>query len=239
MSLSKEQFIKALSASNVLTEKRENFIIALYGFSDQSATPDQLAMALGYSNKVVVNGLIGNLGKSIADLHGIEKESLDDEWWPIVAGSWFSKTGDFHWQMHENLCNAMLDLNIVPSKTDNLAGNYTSEEDYSEGDSNVVNANRYERNRKARQACIAHYGVACQVCGFDFEEVYGPEFGAGYIHVHHLIEISSIGEEYKVDPVADLRPVCPNCHAMLHRRRPAFSIKEFSDLMHSASNGNN
>jgi 5-methylcytosine-specific restriction protein A len=31
------------------------------------------------------------------------------------------------------------------------------------------------------------------------------------------VPISTIGEEYQLDPVKDLVPVCPNCHAMLHR----------------------
>jgi 5-methylcytosine-specific restriction protein A len=29
-----------------------------------------------------------------------------------------------------------------------------------------------------------------------------------------------------LDPEADLRPVCPNCHAMLHRTKPAMSVSE-------------
>jgi 5-methylcytosine-specific restriction protein A len=31
------------------------------------------------------------------------------------------------------------------------------------------------------------------------------------------VPISTIGKEYLLDPVKDLVPVCPNCHAMLHR----------------------
>ena len=50
----------------------------------------------------------------------------------------------------------------------------------------------------------------------DFEETYG-ELGRGFIHVHHLVPISSIGKTYQIDPINDLAPVCPNCHAMLHR----------------------
>jgi 5-methylcytosine-specific restriction protein A len=50
----------------------------------------------------------------------------------------------------------------------------------------------------------------------DFEKMYG-EIGHGFIHVHHIIPISTIGEEYKIDPIKDLVPVCPNCHAMLHK----------------------
>ena len=96
---------------------------------------------------------------------------------------------------------------------------------YTEGAVRRVEVNSYERDRAARQACISHYGTACSVCDFVFEERYGP-VGSGYIHVHHLVPISAIGEDYKVDPIEDLRPICPNCHAMVHRRRPPYSIDD-------------
>jgi hypothetical protein len=80
--------------------------------------------------------------------------------------------------------------------------------------------NRYERDPNARRACIAHYGAMCQVCEFDFEKTYGP-IGVGYIHVHHLTPLASIGQVHEVDPVADLVPLCPNCHAMVHAGRSA------------------
>lgn len=80
-----------------------------------------------------------------------------------------------------------------------------------------VTINSYERNSKARKKCIEHYGISCQVCGMNFEEVYG-QLGEGYIHVHHIVPLYKIGEEYEVDPINDLIPVCPNCHAMLHTK---------------------
>lgn len=94
---------------------------------------------------------------------------------------------------------------------------------YLEGSTTQIAVNKYERNRVARARCIDHYGPHCQVCGFDFQNMYG-ELGANFIHVHHLRELSEIGEEYEVDPITDLRPVCPNCHAMLHRTRPALAL---------------
>ena len=71
----------------------------------------------------------------------------------------------------------------------------------------------------ARKKCIEHYGAKCAVsnCGFDFEKLYG-DIGKGFIHVHHLTQLSDIGQGYEVDPIKDLRPVCPNCHAMLHQK---------------------
>jgi 5-methylcytosine-specific restriction enzyme A len=93
-----------------------------------------------------------------------------------------------------------------------------------------VQVNRYERDRRARRLCLAHWGSRCVVCGLDFGERYGP-LGQDFIHVHHVLELSSVGPGYRVDPVNDLRPVCPNCHAMIHRRRPALSIDEVRQLL--------
>ena len=94
-----------------------------------------------------------------------------------------------------------------------------------EGHVKSVTVNAYERSREARFKCIAHHGVDCAVCGMNFESLYG-KIGAGYIHVHHLVSIASIGTNYVVDPVCDLRPVCANCHAMLHTSTPPLSIEE-------------
>lgn len=96
---------------------------------------------------------------------------------------------------------------------------------YYEGAVTEIRVNRHERSAEARAECIRHYGTACTVCGFSFQAMYG-KIGAAYIHVHHLVELASIGGEYAVDPVADLRPVCANCHAMLHRTEPALTIAE-------------
>jgi len=94
-----------------------------------------------------------------------------------------------------------------------------------EGAKKTITINAYERNAKARQLCIEHWKPVCAVCNFDFEEMYG-DIGKGFIHVHHLTPVSQIGNSYEVDPVNDLRPVCPNCHAMLHRQDEILSIEE-------------
>lgn len=94
-----------------------------------------------------------------------------------------------------------------------------------EGSSRQVALNIYERNPEARKACLDHYGYDCILCGFNFKEAFG-EVGDKFIHVHHLKPLSDIGKRYKLDPIRDLRPVCPNCHAMIHRRNPAYTIEE-------------
>jgi len=94
----------------------------------------------------------------------------------------------------------------------------------------TIKANRYERNQKARRECVAKKGYHCLVCGRDFESTYG-EIGRGFIHVHHLTPISTIGQEYELNVNTDLVPVCPNCHYMLHRKNPPYTIEELKDIV--------
>jgi 5-methylcytosine-specific restriction enzyme A len=99
-----------------------------------------------------------------------------------------------------------------------------------EGAKTRVEVNRYERAPLNRAACIQAWGPACQVCGFDFGKVYGP-VGEGYIHVHHLTPVSVLGPGYMVDPINDLTPVCPNCHAMIHRSDPPYTLDQMRELI--------
>ena len=107
-------------------------------------------------------------------------------------------------------------------------------EKYVEGATKTISVNVYERNPQARKDCLDSYGFACSVCDFDFGSDY-REIGEGFIHVHHLKQLADIGEMYELDPIKDLRPVCPNCHAMLHKRRPAFSIEELKEIRDPAN----
>ena len=101
---------------------------------------------------------------------------------------------------------------------------------FPEGGRKTVTINAYERSARARNACIQHFGAKCSACGLEFEQMYGV-LGKGFIHVHHMVEIAKIGKAYKVDPKKDLRPVCPNCHAMLHRTEPALTIERLQALL--------
>lgn len=99
-----------------------------------------------------------------------------------------------------------------------------------EGAKREIIVNSYERNHQAREKCIAVHGCKCAVCDMDFEKVYG-EIGRGFIHVHHIVPLSSIGKEYELDPLKDLVPVCPNCHAMLHRKEPPYDVDDLRKKM--------
>lgn len=95
-----------------------------------------------------------------------------------------------------------------------------------EGKKYNTSVTRYERDQGNRNACIAHYGYVCQVCGINFEQSYG-ELGKNYIEVHHLHPVSQ--GERKVDPIKDLIPLCSNCHSMIHRQEDVSDWKGLRD----------
>jgi predicted HNH restriction endonuclease len=113
-------------------------------------------------------------------------------------------------------------------KSDIIYPDEIEDNDLFEGTKKQITVNAYERSSQARQECINEYGYKCVICNFDFENIYG-EIGHNFIHVHHIKPLSEIDEKYKINPIEDLRPVCPNCHAMLHKRKPAYGIKEIQD----------
>lgn len=86
---------------------------------------------------------------------------------------------------------------------------------YPDGSVARVEVNRYERSAEARRVCLAYHGTFCAACGFSFEVRYG-EAGKDFIHVHHIVPVSELGPGYRLDPIADLVPLCANCHNMAH-----------------------
>jgi hypothetical protein len=103
----------------------------------------------------------------------------------------------------------------------------------SEGRKRIVQHVKYERSRKNRELAIKIHGTVCQVCGFDFDEVYGRDYADSYIQIHHIKPLSE--HEGAVDPATDLIPLCANCHAMAHKRRKSVTpIGELKELIEKA-----
>ena len=98
-----------------------------------------------------------------------------------------------------------------------------------EGAMRRVSSNGYERNSDARRQCIETHGVSCMVCGFNFQSAYGAA-AAGLIHVHHVTPLSSIAQSHEVNPTADLVPLCPNCHLVVHITNPPYSIEQVKSM---------
>jgi 5-methylcytosine-specific restriction protein A len=127
-----------------------------------------------------------------------------------------------------------ISLDARRSQLAQLRESYAPYVTYHEGAPHQVTVNAYERSVGARAACIAHWGLTCVACGFNFEEFYG-EVGRGYIHVHHLQPLASRRGDYVLDPVNDLVPVCPNCHAMIHRAEDEpYTIEEVRAMIREA-----
>lgn len=130
------------------------------------------------------------------------------------------------WQNPVQVQESVTTTRYFPDEVDSV-------QTFREGAVRQVSVNAYEREPKARQKCIDYYGSSCFICDFDFGRAFGQR-GKGFIHVHHLRPLSEIAEEYEIDPIKDLRPVCPNCHAMIHRRSPPFSLEEIKMFLKSA-----
>ena len=114
-------------------------------------------------------------------------------------------------------------------KTENVNSDYPDEANlenslFPEGAKKTVQVNRYERNPEARAKCLEIHGTRCKICEMSFAETYGT-FAKDFIHVHHITSLSEISDSYEVNPETDLLPVCPNCHAMLHRQENGIPMK--------------
>jgi len=108
-----------------------------------------------------------------------------------------------------------------------------SVESYVEGATSRITVNGFERSAKARKACIEHYGTRCFVCELKVSERYGLQ-ASGLIHVHHLTPLATVADSAEVDPIRDLRPVCPTCHAVIHLVDPPYTPEQIREMIGSA-----
>jgi 5-methylcytosine-specific restriction protein A len=88
---------------------------------------------------------------------------------------------------------------------------------------------RKQRNRTIRNQCAERDNYTCQVCGFNFEEVYGDR-GKCFIEVHHLKTLASYDEEHDVK-LNELISLCSNCHSMIHIGGKLITPKELTEII--------
>lgn len=203
----------------------------LYSFPDYKASSSQIALILNIAYPQL-NLEVGNYAKRIANKYNVNftvRNERKYKYWDLFFRGWYEET-KFIWQLKPNLRLAIENNNLIGgiSYPDELSTG--AETEFYEGLKKTITVNSYERNLKARELCIKHWSSKCAVCGFDFEKVYG-KIGKDYIHVHHITPISQIGETYKIDPINDLIPICPNCHAMIHKKYPPYSIEEMKEIL--------
>lgn len=131
------------------------------------------------------------------------------------------------WLIH----GTALILSLLTVEETNSLSNLSPEQ---EGNAKEIKSIRYERSRVNRDICLAHKGYSCYACGFNFLERYG-QLGKDFIEVHHTTPVSEMGDNYEIDIDRDLVPVCSNCHSMIHRKKPPYTIKELKEVI--AQNG--
>lgn len=240
------QWLELLQDSSVFKDDDIALMKTLYNCKDCREKASVLAGVLSVSGHSVLNLQIGRLGKRIINkLPSVKFPTREDgtvRYWHIPFwGEDAEVKGQYYWQLRPELKEAfeiLLNANKSLEKFEEnvlIAEEIPDEKlkDLFEGDKKQITVNAYERNQKARQLCLQKYGYKCCVCGFDFEEFYG-DIGIGYIEVHHIKPLNEINKEYIVDPFNDLRPICPNCHSMVHKA--SITIENLKDIIKKKRN---
>jgi 5-methylcytosine-specific restriction enzyme A len=239
--LTKNQFLEILQDQEITKPEDLAVFQAMYAFEGHKAYASQIGRILGVKSKhpaSPINLQIGRLAKRLAKKHEVIFSTYENQvyYWDLFFKGW-REDQYFAWQLKPNLVEALEELELTGKflGPEEIPSQYLGK--LSEGAIKTMSINAYERNPLARKLCIDHYGTICSVCNFDFEVKYG-EIGKGFIHVHHLIPLAEIGATYEIYPIEDLRPVCPNCHSMLHREEEVLSIDELKHLFEQAKGKN-
>lgn len=129
--------------------------------------------------------------------------------------------GNGHW----GLRNFVLDDNVDLTQED---------DEFSEGKILLKKHLQRERNVKlielSKKKFIEKNGkLYCEVCGFDFEQVYG-DLGEKFIEAHHIKPVSQMSENEKTN-IEDIVMVCSNCHSMIHRKKPWLTIETIKEII--------
>jgi 5-methylcytosine-specific restriction protein A len=218
--------------NKITNEKTLEILICLLNSEKCEASGGEIALKLNYNHHAPLNKIISDFSKRIIKYYPNiitpKRTNGNIRYWHIPFLGTEGK-GKFTWILRNELKEALL-KNYNNEKI-KLPEDYIEEITiFHEGKQNKYLTNVYERNPRAREACLKHHGYKCIICGFDFEKFYG-EIGKGIIHVHHVNKIAQINGEHEIDPIKELVPVCPNCHTVIHSRREMYSIDEMIDII--------
>lgn len=208
-------------------------------------TATDLAAAAGYSSYGAANLQYGIFAHKLCDAMSFAPpvgNSGEPTYTYVLAASSKLQNLDWEWTMHPVVAQAIelsgLFGGAVPAVE--MGTIYPDEvpedERYIEGATQQRTVNAHERSRAARTACLEYWGTTCSVCEIDFDTTYGAE-SARCIHVHHLEPLAALRSQHVVNPVDDLRPVCPNCHTVLHTVEPPLSVSELRTRLRARKGG--
>lgn len=232
----KETVIELIK-NEFFTEKEMDVLIGYYSLDDCQTTVSKFSKYLGYSHFAPINSISGRMGKKMARKLNLPLRIRDDgseSGWDVIFEGELGIDG-LLWKLKKPFIEAFKQLEYEESTFDiEIEKERSQSIQLYEGIKQTITVNKYERNKLARSLCLEKFGFSCQACDFNFLSFYG-DIGKNYIHVHHIIPLSKIGKEYKIDPENDLVPVCPNCHAMIHKKRgETLSISELRKMINKS-----
>jgi 5-methylcytosine-specific restriction enzyme A len=234
INISTTQWKDILHDQELIDDKVIPILLYLYHSKKHEASGGEIAKALHYVHHAPLNVIVPNFAKRILRkyprINPPKRANGKIRYWHIPFLGTEGK-GKFTWILREELATALSDVYALNhdelSYPEEVEDNEVS---HVEGGYKQIYVNTYERDPHARKTCLQHHGYTCTVCGFNFEKMYGP-IGRGIIHVHHIKPISSYKTQHEVNPMTDLIPVCPNCHAMIHSRKEPLAIEDLRDVI--------
>ena len=96
-----------------------------------------------------------------------------------------------------------------------------------------------QRSQRLREAAREYYKdeagkLHCTACGFCFDDRY-PGLGEGYIELHHEKPLYQYEEEdfekFLPSAIQNLKPLCANCHRMIHRKKEPLTVAELAAIL--------
>jgi len=223
-----DEWKQMLNNKSIFYDEALEMIRYWYEQPDYQATSKEIMVRYNIALKgTPFNGYVIGLGKRIIKyLNRFEIIGTDgnSSYFILPFEGWhedYNPSKNFIWKLRDELVQAIEELGIFSEIEYNNYDEYENIniiENTPEGKKKVRYVSKYERSNKNRHLAIKIHGTICEICGFDFEKIYG-ERGKGFIEVHHIKPLYENQEEIVINPKEDLICVCSNCHRMFHRRK--------------------
>lgn len=234
------EYMAALSSALEEAPETHKLMVSAHMHADRyQITATELARAAGYSGYATANLEYGKFAHRVCEALAFTPpvgNSGKPTFTFVLATPTKLPHNDWQWTLHPVVAEALNALTAGNTTGHRSVPGVTFPDEVPEGPKYVEGAvvqrlvNARERATEARSACLDYWGTSCAVCEIDAAEVYGVQ-ATRFIHVHHLQPLSSLTEPTLTDAKQDLRPVCPNCHTVLHMTEPPMSIAALRTLM--------
>jgi predicted HNH restriction endonuclease len=198
--------------------------LTLSALCDGPKTCLSLKAEMGWRHSVTANSTLGRIGRKLdreiqrSTAAGSPMRSWRDPdagWYHVAAPGRRERDGLFYWCLWKQILDAVVALGWHTPR--HAPGRPSGKPKPGvEGAEVLYERTVPERAEGLRRQCIEAQGHACLICKADLGAIYG-RLGEGFIEVHHLRPLGDGKGERGTDPTKDLIPVCPNCHAMIHR----------------------